>query len=169
MGEVRLYKILHANMKIMKYHALSVVLIPWLAVSAQTKYPTTANYCDEVCYGGVVGYAGECCMETYCYCQHLGNFFYDCPSGQAWCPELQGCIPECYSECQCMNPSTTTTTPRWETTTTTPRWETITTTARWETTTTTPRWETITTTPRWETTTTTARWETTTSTPRWET
>ena len=123
-----------------------VHLLASLGVEAQTKYPTTANYCDMVCYGGLFGYTGECCMESYCYCQTNGNFFLYCPTGQSWCPERNTCIQDCFSDCQCANsPSTTTTTSPSPQTSTTYPWETTTTT-RYPSTTTTYPWETTTTT-----------------------
>ena len=156
------------------------------SVDGQTKYPTTSNYCDMVCYGGLFGYMGECCMETYCYCQTNGNFFLYCPTGQSWCPERNTCIPDCQLDCPCLNPTTTTTdtttdttsypwqsTTKYPYTTTTYPWQTTTrypystTTYPWQTTTkypyttTTYPWQTTTT--RYPDTSTTSSWETTTT------
>jgi len=112
-------------------------------------------------------------METYCYCQANGNFFLYCPAGQSWCPEQNTCIPDCHSDCQCLNPTTTTT--KSPDTTSSPRQPTTTTrypdtTTRYPDTTT--RYPATTTYP-WQTTTsgypyTTTRYPATTTYP-WQT
>ena len=96
-------------------------------IHPSTPDPTTTTldyfqYCDQLCEGITEdGFYGECCQFTFCHC-HLsyGNFPTICDyEGTLWCPQQDGCISNCDTDCGCEMDSTTTTISSTTTSTTT--------------------------------------------------
>ena len=70
--------------------------------TTDNEYSTTPEgYCNQICFGETDGNHGDCCEETYCYCESYGNYELTCNvKDTLFCPKEGKCIENCQTDCE---------------------------------------------------------------------